>query len=358
MDRLFQQLEHRLNKHLPFVIYRLPGTDQLVYLSGEVKELRTQEFHSCPGFLLAPFDTQKDSWFMYAEETRQEAFPASEIQSNTSGKFPAVNTAGKKQYEEKVAFAVAAINRGDLKKVVLSRKEQAANKHSLSDVFRSLLTLYPSAFCYWWYHPETKSWMGASPELLLETKRTSFHTVSLAGTQEYGGKLDVEWGDKERVEQEIVTDYIMDQLVPVTESIHREEASTVQAGKLLHLKTRIEGEIIPGSWQPVVEKLHPTPAVCGYPTEQARRYILDHEGYDREFYTGYLGPVGISSSAAVDAGNDLAFFVNLRCMKIDRDVITVFVGGGVTADSDPEKEWEETVAKSSTMLKVLANSTI
>ncbi|MDC6351683.1 chorismate-binding protein [Zeaxanthinibacter sp. PT1] len=356
MDWLFEQLEHRLHNNLPFAVYRLPGTDQLVYLSGEVRQVSTQELKSSPGFLLAPFDTQKDSWFMYAEESRRETFPASGLQSNTPGKFPAVNSSAKKQYEEKVSSAVAAINRGDLKKVVLSRKEHAANTHSLSAVFRSLLMLYPSAFCYWWYHPETKSWMGASPELLLETNGTSFHTVSLAGTQEYSGKLDVEWGDKERVEQEIVTDYIMNQLVPVTESIHREEASTVQAGRLLHLKTRIGGELIPGSWQPVVEKLHPTPAVCGYPTEQARRYLLKHEGYDREFYTGYLGPVAISTAG--DSGKGLAFFVNLRCMKIDRDAITVFVGGGVTADSDPEKEWEETVAKTGTMLKVLANSTI
>ncbi|WP_373074880.1 isochorismate synthase [Zeaxanthinibacter enoshimensis] len=355
MDSLLKLLEDRLRNDLPFVVYRLPGEDTLVYMAGKVEQLTSHQAVIPPGFLMAPFDSNETSWFMYAEEYRWENLAAPVTPEVSAEMIPRLlRPDDRQQHEQKVSAAVTAIRQGLLKKVVLSRKELTVFEQPLSEVLRNLLNLYPSAFCYWWFHPETKSWMGASPELLLETRGSSFKSVSLAGTQEYLGNLDVKWGDKEREEQQIVTEYIMEQLQPVSRAVSRESATTVRAGRLLHLKTKIRGEMRTEGWQPLVAKLHPTPAVCGYPTEVARKYILEHEGYDREFYTGYLGPVGLEMNPL----DHLALFVNLRCMKIDGEQAAVFVGGGITADSVPEKEWEEIEAKSSTMMKVLANSVI
>ena len=101
----------------------------------------------------------------------------------------------------------------------------------------------------------------------------------------------------------------------------------------------------------LLNKLHPTPAVCGLPKETAKNFILEHEGYDRSFYTGFLGEINLNSGGEKSANTHL--FVNLRCMELFEDKAVLFVGGGITNDSNNEKEWEETVAKSSTMKAIL-----
>ena len=91
--------------------------------------------------------------------------------------------------------------------------------------------------------------------------------------------------------------------------------------------------------------VHPTPAVCGLPKNEAKVFILENEGYDREFYTGFFGELNLKGSSNL--------FVNLRCMQVLKNQLALYIGGGITIDSIPEKEWEETIAKSEVMLKVL-----
>jgi isochorismate synthase len=95
----------------------------------------------------------------------------------------------------------------------------------------------------------------------------------------------------------------------------------------------------------VLHELHPTSAVCGMPKDKALAFILQHEGYDRSFYSGYLGPVHIDGQSQ--------FYVNLRCMQLGQDAAYLYVGGGVTADSSPDAEWRETELKAGTLLAVL-----
>ena len=96
----------------------------------------------------------------------------------------------------------------------------------------------------------------------------------------------------------------------------------------------------------MLELLHPTSAVCGMPKMAALEFIQSHENYDREFYSGFLGPVNVE--------NETNLFVNLRCTKIQNRTATLYAGGGITEDSIPEKEWQETELKCQTMLAVLA----
>ena len=77
-------------------------------------------------------------------------------------------------------------------------------------------------------------------------------------------------------------------------------------------------------------------------------FIVKNEGYDREFYTGFLGELN------VDGQTNL--FVNLRCMKVENNLVHIFVGGGITIDSNVEDEWQETVEKSKVVKKALATS--
>lgn len=80
----------------------------------------------------------------------------------------------------------------------------------------------------------------------------------------------------------------------------------------------------------VLDELHPTSAVCGMPKHQALEFILAHEGYDRQFYSGFLGPVHMEGRSSL--------FVNLRCMQLAADYASLYVGGGITAQSDPASE--------------------
>ena len=101
----------------------------------------------------------------------------------------------------------------------------------------------------------------------------------------------------------------------------------------------------------LIRALHPTPAVCGLPRGYAKKFILENEQYDRSFYTGFLGELNIKSDKKKVINSSL--FVNLRCMNIDENRVSVFVGGGITKESIAKKEWEETVSKSKIMKRVL-----
>jgi isochorismate synthase len=87
--------------------------------------------------------------------------------------------------------------------------------------------------------------------------------------------------------------------------------------------------------------LHPTSAVCGMELGPAREFLRQHEGYDRSFYTGYLGPVNVEDNTDI--------YVNLRCMQLRDGHALMYAGAGVTADSVPEQEWEETEMKIDTL---------
>jgi isochorismate synthase len=81
------------------------------------------------------------------------------------------------------------------------------------------------------------------------------------------------------------------------------------------------------------------------PKKEALSFILAHENYNRAFYSGFLGPVHLHGQSNL--------FVNLRCMQLGRERAVLYVGAGITPDSVPQAEWEETVLKSNTLLAVL-----
>ena len=119
----------------------------------------------------------------------------------------------------------------------------------------------------------------------------------------------------------------------------------------MHLRTDIHGSLHKenATIEEVIRLLHPTPAVCGLPKEKSKSFILEKEGYNRKYYTGFLGELNIAQDADVVSN----IYVNLRCMEIVDDIARIYVGGGITKDSIAEKEWEETVRKTETIKKVL-----
>jgi isochorismate synthase len=186
--------------------------------------------------------------------------------------------------------------------------------------------------------------MGATPERLITMSGHRLQTMALAGTRPYGSS---EWGNKEKEEQEFVVREIVNTLEQYTLSDHIKysDTETIRAGHLEHIRTTITAEL---SISPIdaAQALHPTPAVGGVPKHTALDFIGRHERLNRSLYSGFLG---------VASPEQTSLYVNLRCMSIQDDMATVYVGGGITEKSDPQDEWQEVLQKANTMGRILAS---
>ena len=245
---------------------------------------------------------------------------------------------------------VTDIREGALSKVIISRQIPFARTDtSLGNTFFQLQEKTPNAFTYLVNLPYAGIWMGATPEVLVKSAGERFETVSLAGTQvrKYDGE-EYYWSTKDIEEQAFVSRYMLD--VFFNFDIHQYKTigpETLESGKVAHLKTSFffPKEKVENQLGNFVAELHPTPAVCGLPKDLAHQYICENELYQRKYYTGYLGPWRLDGKVSL--------FVNLRCMEITSDEYILYAGGGITARSVPEKEWDETNQKAKTLLSVI-----
>ena len=369
-DSLLQFLQVRLLQNLPFAVYKNPDEDRVRAMSQKDASLHYSLDFSEKGFVFAPFNSDSPIILLRPDIVMDEVFKRGTV-SDDGIEVPLPQTGNAREIHiDLIKKGIGEIKNGTLKKVVLSRALRIACKKSPLELFQKLLDRYPKAFCYLWYHPKVGMWLGASPELLLSVRNGQLYTSSLAGTQVVTGEKDPLWGKKELEEQAMVTQYIKKALENKVTDLRVSDTRSVKAGNLWHLSTGISGHIKEPDLSPIIKALHPTPAVCGTPRERSQEFILKNETYEREFYTGFLGEMNIKEQ--VDrAGNarnwenkayrsvhsSTRLFVNLRCMKLEGDIATVYVGGGITKASDPEKEWQETVEKSRTMLNVVGGET-
>ncbi len=369
----FKRIETQYNHKLPFVVYRKPNEHQVNALLQETNDLHFTSDFSEKGFVFSPFDAAEETVLIPLEGAKSihaNAIASETISNLLKKKRPHINEnlEEKEQHINLIKKGVEAISNKQFKKVVLSRQETV----TISDpnpiaILKNLLNTYASAFVYCWYHPKVGLWLGATPETLIKIEGNQFSIMALAGTQDYIDTLDVVWQDKEKQEQQFVTDFIIDNLKPVVESFKVSDVETVKAGNLLHLKTMISARLKSESnLKEIISVLHPTPAVCGLPKQDTKQFILDNEHYDRTFYTGFLGELNMetklqSRSAKRNIENraytikrkSTRLYVNLRCMQLKNAEAIIYVGGGITKHSNPESEWEETVSKSLVIKNIL-----
>ena len=273
----------------------------------------------------------------------------------------------KQEFIDLVEKGISEIESGVFQKVVLSRTKQIVlpADFDVIRIFDKLCETYASAFISAVSIPHLGVvWMGASPETLVSQDSAGiFRTMALAGTQsayDSDGNLikpsEALWRQKEIEEQSFVTRYIINCLKKIRVREFEEEGpKTVIAGNLMHLRTDIIIDTIAINFSQLatvmLDLLHPTSAVCGMPKVPATEFILKNEGYDRDFFSGFLGPVNIQSS---EGQIESHIFVNLRTMKIEKNIATLYAGCGITADSNAEKEWNETEMKTQTLGSVIS----
>ncbi|WP_223649155.1 chorismate-binding protein [Hymenobacter psoromatis] len=275
------------------------------------------------------------------------------------GAPPAPPATTEADYRRLVQRGVAAIEAKEVVKVVSSRVAHRPLPPGFDPLgaFQDLSRRYERAFVSLVSVPGVGTWLGASPEVLAEvTADGHFHTVALAGTQQLvPGHRPQEaiWRQKEIEEQALVARYIVNCFKQLRLREYQETGPrTVAAGQLLHLRTDFEVNLrnVPAAASlgtDMLRLLHPTSAVGGMPKAAALDFLRRYEGYDRAYYSGFLGPVNVAAPGVS------RLFVNLRCLQVRAEEAILYAGTGLTADSDPLREWQETELKLTTVGAVL-----
>ncbi len=249
-------------------------------------------------------------------------------------------------YLAQAADFISEIEAQKLSKAVFSRiKAIDFDGEKVLDLFNKLCEAYPSAFVYFVSSELFGTWVGATPETLLEVNVSNFKTMSLAGTKKASDETP--WREKETMEQAYVTNFILNEIQKVENvEVAVNGPYTYVAGPVKHLRTDVQFSSESMNGLKLAQVLHPTPAVSGLPRKEALDLIASLEQHDRGFYTGCIGWT---------SDNKSSLYVNLRCCQLQEQKAYLYLGGGFTIDSKPNEEWEETENKSKTLLNILQN---
>jgi isochorismate synthase len=364
-NSLLRAVQFCLEKKLNFAAYRLPGESGITLIIQRDQDLQEVEnLAGCfpeKGFLISPFSRESgDKTYLIRPDFIFKNF-VSPRQLNEIASIPAFSVNGlgkyfpeetrKEDYIRQIENIIDRIKAAEFEKVVLSRVKsvKGSYKSRLPGIFKKLCDTYPDAFVYL-ICVKGNCWTGATPEPFICSAKDELQTVSLAGTRPFDARsMDIgSWNRKELLELDYVTRHIEKVLIDFSVTEFKKNGPyPLRAGNLLHLRTDFTFTIqSAGTRLPsLINALHPTPAVCGMTSGKAMDYIHHTEKHSREYYTGFLGPVGIDDL--------MQLFMNLRCMKVLDDRLILFVGGGITLDSVPVEEWEETEIKADTLLSVL-----
>lgn len=422
-----QALSELYQRGYSFALYRLPQQEPVLILSqNSVAKLQClADLQSYQGFLFAPFALTKDTpaLMIVPEHSTRSATQISALlsslsslttpssapqtdstESNSTGagakheqpeftgsELPADirerwgelagDSSAYARYCQAFAAFMQELSAGGCGKLVLSRQQSV----SLPAHFAALqawaraCSLYPNMMVSLVATKDGGMWLGSSPEILLSGSGAAFRTVALAGTmplpsasgqQQSNGAIALpqlsDWSSKNRTEQQIVVDYIASLLQQHASCYSVVGPFTARAGKVVHLKSEFVFKLkTPSALAAMVEALHPTPAVCGLPKERAFAFIQAHEGYNRSYYAGIVGPFNYQEHTAL--------YVNLRCLRLEEPCCsllplsatadelpvrhaTLFAGGGILSSSEVQDEFKETCAKMATLYELWRNS--
>jgi isochorismate synthase len=305
-----------------------------------------------------PFDPDTDAHLVVPQQVRRTG-PASAASGAWSPpKLDVTPEPAQEDYVEAVAKAVRRIRAGELTKVVLARSLRltGAGRPDVAALARRLAWQDPHGYLFATDLPGGSTLFGLTPELLVSRRGRLVLANPLAGSAARTGDSTEDTrraaallaSAKDRQEHAIVVASVRDALSPLCSRVTvPEEPTIVSTATMLHLSTVVTGELADERTTALAlaVALHPTPAVCGTPTDIARATIAELEPVDRGFYTGMVG--------WTDAHGDGEWAVTIRCGVADADALRLYAGAGIVADSDPAAELAETTAKFATLLRGL-----
>ena len=352
-----------------FALYRLP-------LSAEIRLLcqkdcpplvlnRISRLDGAEGFVLAPFRVTDEEPVVVIRGKSVPYQPGKTILPECHfGTADKTGKEGGESYDKDFRRFHKALSDGRFGKLVLARRLSLPSTEHLSPehLFLEACRRYPRMMIALVSTEQSGTWLMATPETLLSGNGNTWHTMALAGTMQLtaqeqmsfdqpignGGQQPV-WSEKNRAEQRLVADYLAKRLKQFSDNVIQQPTHTVRAGNLVHLRSDFTFTL-PSTEKlgTLLESLHPTPAVCGLPKEDAQNFIIENESAPRQYYSGFMGPL------CMDGQTHL--YVALRCMRLFPQCHVLHSGGGLLKESIMENEWRETEQKMETMKLCIAAS--
>lgn len=307
-----------------------------------------------------PFDTTKPSSLNFYRQHRKQ----NSTFVDSADILSPLQLKNKKQVIESQHFgkavesAIEAFSNGSLEKIVLSQAVdfELLDSQKPADLATTLSAQNPYAYTFVVPVDQDSYLLGASPELLISKRNEAIRSNPLAGSRPRSKDAavndlrtsELQASTKDLYEHQIVVDNILQNLDPLCQELKvSKQPEILETTTMLHLSSVFQGTLKDQDLNAlnVALSLHPTPAVCGSPTNLAKQFILQHEGYDREYYAGLVG--------WMDAHGNGEWVVTIRCGLLSGQSIRLYAGAGIVMGSDAEMEWNETEAKMQTMLKTL-----
>ena len=353
-----------------FAIFRMPEKKRasiVIQTQGKTfAATRWEEIDDKRGYVIAPFNISERTPLLILQPTVEmdvDCDNSDAVKRLMRVAISSVTDVASWQSEEQCETERMAYNRlfhryskalesGDFRKLVLARVHHVPYPETpkdmgeyLSSLFMKACALYPKQYISLFSTPESGTWLVATPETLLSCDQIGrCYTMALAGTMK-AGETEKEWSLKNQMEQNIVTQYIRENLEDIVCCLRVEPAHTVMAASLLHLRSDFHFSLLgTHTVGEIARKLHPTPAVCGIPKHKAWELIVKEEGDRRRYYSGFTGMI---------TKRETNLFVTLRCMRATITGFDLYAGGGIVKDSVLDDEWAETVMKMETMERLI-----
>jgi len=321
---------------------QFPNIHMAVYDDGVIFDhVRAETFYFCSG------------------EDRSEELVRLAVEHQDPGTLsftrPEVNIA-KHQYEESVHRAKAYIASGDVFQVVLSKRHDFKVKGDLTSFYLALRRINPSPYMYFLKMGERKI-VGSSPEMLVRVQGHSIETFPIAGTRprlenpvkNKALAEDLLSDPKERAEHVMLVDLARNDIGRVSTfgSVHVSEFMQVhEYSHVQHIVSRVVGELRDDcSSFDALRAVFPAGTVSGAPKVRAMEIIEESEPTRRGPYAGAVGYFSYNGNAD--------FAITIRTLVADGNRCFIQAGGGIVADSIPEKEWFETEHKARALMKAL-----
>lgn len=337
---------------------------RLTQTNGEPEEMSGYaSLNGRSGFVFAPFAPSEACPILLLQPDRCERMVLTPYSDNaaTSPLRPTADANERQRYAHDFALFHQKLCSGEFGKLVLARStlEDVERREQPEQLFRRACSLYPRMFIALVHTSKGGTWLMATPEILLEGYHEQYSTMALAGSMRLADDqmgfdtsstdahtIPIVWDEKNTEEQQVVATYIGERLQQLATHIEQTQARTVRAGRMVHLRTDFHFHIAdPSRIGDIIDCLHPTPAVCGMPKQEALSFILENESCERKYYSGFCGLLSYNGQTRL--------YVSLRCMEISAQGYMLYAGGGLLRESKEGKEWQETQDKMDTMRMVL-----
>jgi menaquinone-specific isochorismate synthase len=289
-------------------------------------------------------DFQAGQLDLILQELTQLDFNLAQPPASLPLKTNRVDKPNQLEWSQNIDAALAQFTDLDLEKIVLARRSILTFNHDLQPqtLLQSLQPNNSHSYHFCFQINPTTAFVGTSPERLYHRQDRSLQTEAIAGTRQRGNSApldlalseDLQNSPKDRHEHQLVVNNLQAILTELCDAVTIDRELTIlKLNKVQHLYTQCHGTLTANLTDAdILPKLHPTPAVGGFPRDQALKLIQELEPFERGWYAAPVGWIG---------GDNAEFAVAIRSGLIDRDRLLLFAGAGIVRGSQSAEEWAE-----------------